>query len=115
AHPLYRSAVYHGATADARRAAHRALAEVLRNGEDHARRALHLMEATVEPDEETAAALASVGIELTRRAAHPQAGLFLERAAMLSPEEEDRAVRLTLASQAMSQRGDAVRAAGLAE
>ena len=115
AHPLYRSAVYHGAAPDARRAAHRAFAELLQDGDDRARRALHLMEATVEPDEETAAALASVGVELTRRAAHPQAGLFLERAALLSPREEDRAARLVLASEALSQRGDAARAAALAE
>src|SRR5207245_5387459 len=115
AHPLYRSAVYHGATPDSRRAAHRALAEVLRAGDDRPRRALHLMEATVEPDEQTAAELAAVGLELTRRAAHPQAGTFLERAALLSPRNEDRAARLVLASGAMRERGDAVRAAALAE
>ncbi len=113
-HPLYRSAAYHSAPRDERRAAHRAFADGLRDGPDHARRALHLAEATVEPDEDVAAELEAAAADLTSRAAHPQAGLFLERAALLSPAPEDRAARLVLASAAVRERGDGVHAAELA-
>ena len=114
-HPLYRSAIYHGAPAAERRAAHRALAAALGSDRDRVRRAHHLAEATIEPDEAIAAELASVALELAERAAHPQAGVLLVRAAALSPDPADRARRLVLASDAMRERGDAVRAAELAE
>ena len=54
-HPLIRSAVVEASTTAERRAAHRALAEVLHDQLD--RRAWHLGEASVEPDEEVAALL----------------------------------------------------------
>jgi hypothetical protein len=53
AHPLIRGLVYSEARADARRAAHAALAAVLRDDDD--RQAWHLAAATTRPDEEVAA------------------------------------------------------------
>jgi len=113
-HPLYRSAVYHNAPRDERRAAHRALANALQDATTRPRRALHLVEATIEPDDEVAAELEAAAAELTSRAAHPQAGMFLERAAALSPDPGRRAARLVVASAAVRERGDGARAAELA-
>jgi len=59
AHPLIRGLVYGEARAADRRAAHAALAAVLREDDD--RRAWHLAAATMGPDEEVAAALDGSG------------------------------------------------------
>ena len=62
-HPLLRSAIYHGAPAPARRAAHRALAEFTRG----AARAWHVADYTVGEDEAVAAMLEDVGRAARRR------------------------------------------------
>ena len=64
-HPLLRSAIYHGASGPARRAAHAALARVT-SGEP---RAWHLAHATVGEDEAVAATLERAGLTARRRGA----------------------------------------------
>ena len=91
AHPLLRSAVYHGAASPARRAAHAALAAAT-EGES---RAWHLAHATVGEDESVASALEQAGLRARRRGAPASAATALQRAAGLSPPGADR-VRRTI-------------------
>jgi DNA-binding CsgD family transcriptional regulator len=92
-HPLVRSAIYHVASAPARRAAHTALARV--GGEarlpDH--RAWHLATAAAAPAEDIAAELEEVALEAARRGAPETALRALDRAARLTPGESERARR----------------------
>jgi DNA-binding NarL/FixJ family response regulator len=104
-HPLVRSAVYHGASATARAAAHRALAEALDDGEV-ARRAWHRAQATDGPDEAVACELECAAQLTLRRAGHAAAAIAMERAAELSVAGEDRARRLTAAAAASWRGGD---------
>ena len=94
-HPLLRSAIYHGATGPARRAAHAALATVT----DGEARVWHLAQATVGEDEAVAAMLERVGLDARRRGAPAAAASALERAARLSKPGEKRAWRLTEAAR----------------
>jgi DNA-binding NarL/FixJ family response regulator len=113
-HPLVRSAVYQGATAAARRAAHQALAGALQGREDEAdRRAWHLAQAAEGPDEGVAAELERSADRALRRSGHAAAALALERAAELSPAAEDRSRRLVAAARAAWQGGDTPRARAL--
>jgi DNA-binding CsgD family transcriptional regulator len=89
-HPLLRSAVYPGAPAPARRAAHDALARVT-SGEQ---RAWHLAQATVGEDDAVAAMLERVGLDARRRGAPAAATAALERAARLSAPGRTRVGRL---------------------
>ncbi|MER5353926.1 LuxR family transcriptional regulator [Kitasatospora sp. NPDC002551] len=91
-HPLVRSSVVRLATTDQRRAAHRVLAHVHR--EDPERRATHLAAATVEPDEEVAAALEAAARSATRRGGALMAVSWLTRAAELSEHRADRSRRV---------------------
>ncbi len=91
-HPLIRSAVVEIATADKRRQAHRVLAGRLADQPE--RRAWHLAEAAVEPDEELAALLQDVAHANLRRGWGVGAISALLRAAELSPAGADRASRL---------------------
>ncbi len=82
-HPLVRAAVYGGASAESRRAVHRALAAVIAADQTD-RLAWHLAEGAVPPDEETAATLDRVGRQATARGAHAIAASAHERAAELT-------------------------------
>jgi DNA-binding CsgD family transcriptional regulator len=104
-HPLVRSALYRSAAPQKRRAVHLALAEVTDPQVDPDRRAWHLAEASVAPDE-------PIAVELERSAARAQArgGLgaaaaLLERAATLSPDPSGRAGRLLAAAGAKRDAG----------
>jgi len=95
-HPLIRSAVVDLATAEERRAVHRALAA--HHGTDDARRAWHLAEAATRPDEAVAALLQNVAhLNLWRGDSVGAIG-ELVRAAELSPAGPDRARRLAEAA-----------------
>ena len=95
-HPLIRSAVVGLAPADDRREAHRMLAEQLADQPE--RRAWHLGEAAVQPDEEVAGLLEEVAQRLLRRADAVGAVSALLRAAELSPARADRSRRLAHAA-----------------
>jgi DNA-binding CsgD family transcriptional regulator len=82
--------------ADGRRAAHRALAHVL--AERPERRAWHLGEATLQPDEEVASLLEQAARSILDRGDAVAAIAALIRAADLSPLDADRARRLSEAA-----------------
>jgi DNA-binding CsgD family transcriptional regulator len=111
AHPLIRGLVYSEARAAARRAAHAALATVLRDDDD--RRAWHLAMATIGPDEEVAAALERAGGRAVARRAYAAGSGAIERAARLSPDPEAASRRLITAGQAAAGAGQADRALAL--
>jgi DNA-binding CsgD family transcriptional regulator len=114
-HPLVRSAVYHAASADERRAAHRTLADALTAEEDSDRRAWHLAAAAEGPDESVAAALEAAASRFAERGGQASASRALERAAELSEDDDACARRLHHAGRTAEHAGDLERAAVLAE
>nr|WP_307820216.1 AAA family ATPase [Streptomyces sp. MC1] len=94
-HPLISSAVVEISTSSQLRAAHRALASVLSDPE---RRAWHLGEATLDPDERVAVQLEQHARRILNRGDAVAAIAALTRAADLSPVDADRARRLTEAA-----------------
>ncbi|WP_341997563.1 AAA family ATPase [Microbacterium sp. LWH7-1.2] len=111
-HPLLRAAVYSGASAQARRAAHRAAADAAPPG-DVDRRAWHLSEATSHPDEPVAALLSDAGDHALARAAYAVASGAFERSARLTPDAGARSARLLRAADAAWEAGDGGRAVTL--
>ncbi|WP_203582084.1 helix-turn-helix transcriptional regulator [Microbacterium hibisci] len=111
-HPLLRAAVYSGASAQARRAAHHAAALATPQG-DADRRAWHLSEATSHPDAGIADLLAQAGDRALSRAAYSVASGVYERAARLTPGGGPRAARLLQAADAAWESGDGERAVRL--
>ncbi|MFJ5035794.1 ATP-binding protein [Streptomyces sp. NPDC088560] len=95
-HPLIGSAVVELATASERRRAHQALAAVLKDQLE--RRAWHLGEAAVGPDETVAALLEEAARRRLRRGDALGAVTALTRAAGLSPEATDESRRLAEAA-----------------
>jgi DNA-binding CsgD family transcriptional regulator len=96
AHPLYGSAVYGGASPQARRAAHARLAERL---EDPEERALHLAVATEDCDEDVAQALEDAAGRAAARGAPEVAGVLAEHARRLTAANDpDKAYERTLAA-----------------
>ncbi len=108
-HPLVRSAAYGVASPDERRAANAALARALPAGEED-RRAWHQAAAAFGPDEAAAKALDGAGRRARSRSAYAAAATAAERAAQLSPGDEDRARRLLAAAEAAWLGGQAERA-----
>ena len=96
-HPLLRAAAYHGATAVARRDAHRAVARAL--PEDDPQRAWQLAAGATRPNEEIAAALEAAARSARARTGFGPAAHAHLRAAELSPEPLDRARRLVEAAR----------------
>ncbi|MER5601768.1 AAA family ATPase [Streptomyces sp. NPDC002265] len=95
-HPLIRSAVVENSTSAERRAVHFALAQVLVDQPE--RRAWHLGEATVEPDEQVAALLEDAA-RITLHRGDAVGGMrTLIRAADLTPPGPDRSRRLAEAA-----------------
>ncbi|MER5517727.1 AAA family ATPase [Streptomyces sp. NPDC002763] len=105
AHPLTRSAVYHAATFAERAAAHRLVADALREQPD--RHAWHLAAAALEPDEKLATLLEDSAAQAQRRGGAAAAARALERAAELSPADADRARRLLAAADLALPAGQA--------
>jgi DNA-binding CsgD family transcriptional regulator len=96
-HPLLRAAAYHGATAVARRDAHRAVARAL--PEDDPQRAWQLAAGTTRPDETVAAALEAAALSARARTGFGPAAHAHLRAAELSPDPLQRARRLVEAAR----------------
>ncbi|MFJ6658860.1 AAA family ATPase [Streptomyces sp. NPDC091377] len=103
-HPLVRSAVYQAASVDARREAHRALAEVLRDEPD--RRAWHRAAGCPHPDAAVSAELERTADRARRRGGHAAAAQTLRRAAELAPRREDSARLLVEAAAEAVFTGD---------
>jgi DNA-binding CsgD family transcriptional regulator len=105
-HPLARSTCYSAASPAERRAAHRALAP--RAEPD--RRAWHLAQSAIGPDEEAAAALAAAARRASERHAYSVAAAAAERAAALTGVVDLRVTRLLAAAEAAFLAGDTDRA-----
>jgi DNA-binding CsgD family transcriptional regulator len=113
-HPLVRAAVYSRAGARERRAAHRAVADVLTD-DDPDRRAWHLAEAVWEPDSEVSDVLAAAAERARVRTAYSVASGAFERSARLTPERHRRTERLFHAAETAWSAGLTERALGLLE
>lgn len=111
-HNLVRSAVWAEAPPGSRRAVHRALAAAL-PGDDVDRRAWHLGEAALGPDEDTARVLDVAAGRARARSAHAVAAGAFERAARLSPEPAAAVDRWVSAAECAWQAGLGDRATGL--
>ncbi len=106
-HPLVRSAVFHGAPPSERRAAHRALADAMRDRTDPEHRAWHLAAAALGADEEAASALEDAAKQARARSSYAAAAAALERAAGLTADDEQRLSRLYAAADAALHAGRA--------
>lgn len=106
-----RSAAYHAATAPDRREAHQALADVL--GLASMAGAGHAAAASRGPDEQIAAALERAAVDAHERGDDAASWHAWERAADLSPDEQDRWRRLVGAADAALGVGRPVAAARL--
>ncbi len=104
-HPLVRSAIYSGASAEERRAVHRALAGAMDPEVDPDRRAWHLALATVGPDEEVASELERSASRALSRGGLAAAAAFLQRSVASTQDAQRRADRALAAAQAHIQAG----------
>ena len=104
-HPLVRSAAYRAFGLKERREVHRALAEATDPNIDPDRQAWHRAQAAAAPDEEVAAELERSAGRAQGRGGLAAAGVFLERAAALTPDPSRRAERALAAAQTKFQAG----------
>lgn len=95
-HPLIRSAVIEQSTSEERREVHRILAEAFTDQPQ--RRAWHLGQAAIGPDEEIAASLEALSQQMIRHGDGKRATAAMLRAAELSPADSDRARRTARAA-----------------
>jgi DNA-binding CsgD family transcriptional regulator len=112
-HPLVRSSVYHAAARAEQRAAHLALAGSLLAAGELERRAWHLAEATLAPDEAIASELEQVAGAAGERSGYAAAAAAWERSARLTPDVRRRAARLHAAAEAAWKAGYAVQTSRL--
>jgi DNA-binding CsgD family transcriptional regulator len=114
-HPLIRSAIYQSAPFSRRRAAHRALADVLEGEAEADRRAWHRAAASVEPDASVAEELERAARRARRRSGFVSASLAYERAATLTLDDHAKARLLSSAAESAWYSGRIERALMLLE
>ncbi|KAB8191841.1 AAA family ATPase [Nonomuraea phyllanthi] len=112
-HPLIRSAIYHSAAADRRAAIHRALAAAFDGPADQHRRAWHLGQAAVGPDERVAEQLERSAEQAASRGGPAAAMAALSRAAELTADDRRRGRRLWSAAHAALHGGFTAKATEL--
>lgn len=113
-HPLARSAAYQAAaSADDRRAAHRALADATDPAADPEHHGWHRALAAAGPDEDVAGELERLAARMHAHGGPAKAAAFLERSVVLTPEPARRAGRALAAAQAAYQAGAFDTALGL--
>jgi DNA-binding NarL/FixJ family response regulator len=112
-HPLIRSAIFHSATTDRRTAIHRALASAFDGPTDQHRRAWHLGQAAVGPDEQVAGQLEYSAEQAALRGGPAAAMAALSRAAELTAEGPQRGRRLWTAAHAAAHGGFTAKAVEL--
>jgi DNA-binding CsgD family transcriptional regulator len=105
-HPLIRSAVYEGARSGDRGQVHGALASIARQDGQPDQAAWHCAAAAVVPDQDVAADLERSAARAEQRGGYIAQAMFLARAAELTPDPQERAVRLFAAAQAHLAAGD---------
>ena len=110
-HPLVQSAVYSAATPSDRREAHYTLASAV----DGARRAWHLAEAAVGPDESVAELLEAAAGDARLAGGLAAEAQALERAAELTPESEQQARRFLAAARSWRRAGRVEHARAIVE
>jgi DNA-binding CsgD family transcriptional regulator len=111
-HPLIRLSVYSDAPPDLRRSVHRAVADAL-PPEQSDRRAWHLAESVLGPDADVAERLEKAAYAARDRSAHAVASAAYERAARLSPDDDQRLARFVSAAESAWLAGSGSRATAL--
>ncbi|OFE15206.1 hypothetical protein BA895_22685 [Humibacillus sp. DSM 29435] len=99
-HPLIRSTVYREAPPSDRKRVHRALAHSIDADAEPDRHSWHLARAATRPDETLAGALERSADRALSRGGARAAALFLQRAAMLTPDPSRRGTRALAAAVA---------------
>ena len=112
-HPVARSASYQAGSADARRDAHRALADALVEERSADHRTWHLATAAMDPDEEIAVALEQTAASARERGGYAAAASALERAANLTADEARKTARLVAAADDLRLAGRSAQACTL--
>ena len=112
-HPLIRSAVYEGARLGDRRRVHDAWASIAGQDENPDEAAWHRAAAAVVPEEQIAVDLERSAARAEQRGGYVARAAFLTRAAELTLDTQDRAVRLFAAAQAHLAAGDSALAEAL--